>query len=311
MIYTFIEAQKANHRVSVMCRALKVSKSGFYGWRDRAPSARAHANAHPKEKIARIHRDSRETYEAPRIHFELRMLGVRCARKRVARLMREAGLCGCGGRRRKVRTTLRSQTKRIPPAPDLVKRDFTPEAPDRLWVADITYVRTWEGWLYLSFVLDAYSRMVVGWSMANNLRTELVLDAVNMAIYTRRPQPGLIHYSDRGSQYTSVEFGGRLIKARLLPSMGSVADAYDNSMAESFVSTLKRKLIHRHSWTCPRAPVLRVNSGNRASKYSARLYVERLPSPDETSWRERRRGTGAESAPHLHRNPLPDVVLDA
>jgi putative transposase len=231
-----------------MCRALKVSKSGFYCWRDRAPSARAQADALLSEKIIRIHRDSHETYGAPRIHFELRALGVRCARKRVARLMREAGLFGCGGRRKKVRTTLRSRTERIPPAPDLVKRNFTPEAPDRLWVADITYVRTWEGWLYLSFVLDTYSRKIVGWSMANHLRTELVLDALNMAIYNRRPAAGLIHHSDRGSQYTSVEFGSRLREEGLLPSMGSVADAYDNSMAESFVSTLKRELIHRHSW---------------------------------------------------------------
>ncbi len=249
MIYTFIETQKTNHRVNVMCRVLKVSKSGFYGWRDRAPSARAQDDAVLSEKIVRIHRDSRETYGAPRIHFELRMLGVRCARKRVARLMREAELFGCGGRRRrKARTTLRSRTERTPPAPALVKRNFTPEAPDRLWVADITYVRTWEDWLYLSFVLDTYSRRIVGWSMANNLKTELVLDAVNMAIYTRRPSPGLIHHSDRGSQYTSVEFGSRLREAGLLPSMGSVADAYDNSVAESFVSTLKRELIHRHSW---------------------------------------------------------------
>jgi len=232
-----------------MCRTLKVSKkSGFYGWRDRAPSARAQADVLLSEKIVHIHRDSHKTYGAPRVHFELRMLGVRCARKRVARLMRQAGLFGCGGRRRKARTTLRSQTESTLPAPDLVKRNFTPEAPDRLWVADITYVRTWEGWLYLSFVLDTYSRRIVGWSMANNLKTELVLDALNMAIYTRRPAPGLIHHSDRGSQYTSVEFGSRLKEAGLLPSMGSVADAYDNSMAESFVSTLKRELIHRHSW---------------------------------------------------------------
>ena len=248
MIFTFIEAQKANHRISRMCRALRVSKSGFYGWRDRSPSARARADALLSEKIARIHRDSRETYGAPRIHFELRTLGVRCARKRVARLMRQAGLFGCGGRKRKARTTMRSRTELTPPAPDLVKRDFIPEAPDRLWVADITYVSTWEGWLYLAFVLDTYSRRIVGWSMANNLRTELVLDALNMAIYTRRPSPGLIHHSDRGSQYTSVEFSGRLREAGLLSSMGSVADAYDNSMAESFVSTLKRELVHLHSW---------------------------------------------------------------
>ena len=227
---------------------MKVSKSGFYGWRDRAPSARAQADALLSEKIVCIHRDSRETYGAPRIHFELRTLGIRCARKRVARLMRLAGIFGCGAHRRKAPTTLRSQTERTLPAPDLVKRNFSPKAPDRLWVADITYVRTWEGWLYLAFVLDTHSRRVVGWSMANNLRTELVLETVNMAIYTRRPSPGLIHHSDRGSQYTSVEFGSRLREEGVLPSMGSVADAYDNSMAESFVSTLKRELIHRHSW---------------------------------------------------------------
>jgi putative transposase len=234
--------------VSAMCRTLKVSKSGFYGWRNRPPSDRARADTILLEQIARIHKDSRQTYGAPRIHFELRVLGVRCARKRVARLMRESGLFGCGGCRRKICTTHRSHTERTRPAPDLVERNFTPEAPDRLWVADITYVRSWEGWLYLSFVLDTYSRKIVGWSMANNLRTGLVLDALNMAIYTRRPQPGLIHHSDRGSQYTSVEFSSRLKEAGLLPSMGSVADAYDNSMAESFVSTLKRELIHRHSW---------------------------------------------------------------
>ena len=186
-----------------MCRALKVSKSGFYGWRDRPPSARAQADARLLEKIARIHKDSRETYGAPRIHFELRTLGVRCARKRVARLMREAGLFGCGGRRREAPTTLRPSTERTPPAPDLVERNFTPGAPNRLWVADITYVRTWEGWLYFAFVLDAYSRKIVGWSMANNLKTDLVLDALNMAIYTRRPSPGLIHHSDPGVASTA------------------------------------------------------------------------------------------------------------
>ena len=248
MIYAFVEAEKANYRVHTMCRALKVSKSGFYGWRERPLSARAKADAVLSERIEHIHRDSRGTYGAPRIHFELRALGLRCARKRVARLMRGAGLYGCGGRRRKVRTTRRAQPERIPPAADLVKRNFAPEAPDRLWVADITYIRSWEGWLYLSFILDTFSRRIVGWSMSNHLRTELVLDALNMSLYNRRPAPGLIHHSDRGSQYTSVEFGGRLKEAGLLPSMGSVADAYDNSMAESFVSTLKRELVHRHSW---------------------------------------------------------------
>lgn len=234
--------------MSTMCRTLKVSKSGYYGWRERPPSRRAKADAALCEQIERIHWQSRGTYGAPRIHFELRTLGVRCARKRVARLMRRLGLFGCGGRRR-ARTTRRAAAEgHVIEVPDLVKRNFAPQAPDRLWVADITYIRSWEGWLYLSFVLDAFSRKVVGWSMANHLRTELVLDALSMALYNRRPAPGLIHHSDRGSQYTSVEFGGRLREAGLLPSMGSVADAYDNSMAESFVSTLKRELIHRHSW---------------------------------------------------------------
>jgi putative transposase len=250
VIYGFVEAQKANHPVSTMCRTLKVSKSGYYGWRERPPSERSKADAVLCEQIERIHKQSRGTYGAPRIHSELRTLGIRCARKRVAKLMGETGLFGCGGRRRARTTTTRRATAKedLLKVPDLVKRDFTPVAPDRLWVADITYIRSWEGWLYLSFVLDAFSRRIVGWSMANHLRAELVLDALNMAIYNRRPAAGLIHHSDRGSQYTSVEFGKRLTEAGLLPSVGSVGDAYDNSMAESFVSTLKRELIHRHSW---------------------------------------------------------------
>ena len=242
-----MEAEKANHSVGALCRALRISKSGYYGWRRRPPSARAKADAALVEKIGRVHRDSRGTYGASRIHAELRATGLRCGKKRIARLMRAAGLVGCGGRRR-TRTTRRGEAERAPPALDLVMRNFTPEAPDRLWVADITYARSWEGWLYLAFVLDAYSKKVVGWSMANHLRTELVLDALNMAIHNRRPAAGLVHHSDRGSQYTSVEFGGRLKEAGLLPSMGSVADAYDNAPAESFVSTLKRELLHRHSW---------------------------------------------------------------
>jgi putative transposase len=181
------------------------------------------------------------------VHAELRASGIRCGKKRVARLMRKAALVGCGGRRR-VGTTRSYLLKRAPAAPDLVMRNFTPEGPERLWVADITYARSWEGWLYLAFVLDAFSRKVVGWSMANHLRTELVLDALNMAIHNRCPAPGLVHHSDRGSQYTSVEFGKRLKEAELLPSMGSVADAFDNALAESFISTLKRELLHRHSW---------------------------------------------------------------
>lgn len=162
--------------------------------------------------------------------------------------MRRAGVFGCGGRRRRGRTTQRAQNEHPSPALDLVKRNVTSRAPERLWVVDIIYVRSWEGWLYLSFVLDMHSRSVVEWSMSDRLRTELVLDALNMSLYNRCSEPGLIHHSDRGSQYTSVEFGGRLKEAGLLPSMGSVVDTYDNSMAESFVSIPKRELMYRHSW---------------------------------------------------------------
>jgi putative transposase len=145
-----VEAEKANHSIGTLCRVLRVSKSGYYGWKSRPPSARSKADAVLTERIERIHRDSREIYGAPRIHAELRVLGIRCARKRVARLMRETGLIGCGGRRRHARTTRRDSLERAPAAPDLVKRNFVPEAPDRLWVADITYARSWEGWLYLA-----------------------------------------------------------------------------------------------------------------------------------------------------------------
>jgi putative transposase len=204
VIYGFVEAEKANHPVSTMCRTLKVSKSGYYGWRERPPSQRTKADVVLFEQIERIYHQSRGTYYgAPRIHFELRTLGVRCAKKRIARLRRRrSGLFGCGGRRRVSTTRGVAAKERLVEVPDLVKRNFVPEAPDRLWVSDITYLRSWEGWLYLSFVLDTYSRRIVGWSMANHLRTELVLDALNMAIYKRRPAPGLIHHSDRGSQYT-------------------------------------------------------------------------------------------------------------
>jgi putative transposase len=201
VIYSFIEVEKASNSIGTLCKILKVSKSGYYAWRGRTPSERAKADAVLTEHIERIHRDSKETYGAPRIYAELRVSGIRCARKRVARLMREAGLVGCGGRRRYARTTRRGGLEHAPAALDLVKRNFVPEAPDRLWVADITYARSWEGWLYLAFVLDAFSRKVVGWSMANHLRSELVLDALNMAIHNRCPAPGLVHHSDRGSQY--------------------------------------------------------------------------------------------------------------
>ncbi len=244
-IFRFIEAQKARHSVPHLCRMLGVSRSGYYAWRSRPPSERGRFDAVLTQKIETIHRQSRATYGAPRIHAELRALGIRCGRKRVAKLMRRVGLRGCL-RGRRMRTTYRKATQQV--APDLVSRDFASEAPDKLWVADITYVRTREGFLYLAFVLDAYSRKVVGWSMATHLRTELVVDALQMAIARRKPAPGLVHHSDRGVQYTSLSFGKRLEDQGVLPSMGRVGSAYDNALAESFIATLKCELLYRSSW---------------------------------------------------------------
>ena len=243
--FRLIEAEKATHSVPLLCRLLGVSRSGYYAWRSRPPSERARLDAVLSEKIEMIHRNSRATYGAPRVHAELRAIGIRCSRKRVARLMRRAKLRGCL-RGKKMRTTHRVALQQA--APDLVGRNFASEEPDRLWVADITYVRSKEGFVYLAFILDACSRKVVGWSMATHLRTELVVDALQMAIARRKPSPGLVHHSDRGVQYTSVSFGKRLEDEGLLPSMGRVGSAYDNALAEAFVATLKTELLYLSSW---------------------------------------------------------------
>jgi putative transposase len=243
--FRLIEAEKADHSVPRLCRVLGVSRSGYYAWKRRSPSERARFDAVLSEKIETIHRNSRATYGAPRVHAELRAIGIRCGRKRVARLMRQAKLRGCL-RGRRMRTTHRIALQQA--APDLVARNFSSGAPDRLWVADITYVRSGEGFLYLAFILDACSRRVVGWSMATHLRTELVVDALHMAVARRKPAPGLVHHSDRGVQYTSLSFGKRLEDEELLPSMGRVGSAYDNALAESFIATLKTELLYRNTW---------------------------------------------------------------
>src|SRR5690242_14984061 len=223
-----------------MCRLLGVSSSGYYAWMKRRPSRRAETDAASTGEIRAAHAASRGTYGAPRIHAELTAKGMRVGRKRVARLMSQTGLAGAS-RRKFVVTTVKSESRQ---APDLVERDFTASVPDRLWVADITYVPTWAGFLYLAVVLDAFSRRIVGWSMATTLATRLVLDALNMALMTRRPR-GVIHHSDQGSQYTSIAFGHRCREAGVRPSMGSVGDAYDNAMCESFFATLECELLER------------------------------------------------------------------
>ena len=227
--------------IATMCRLLGVSPAGYYAWRERPPSARAEADAVLTARIRAIHAASHGTYGAPRVHAELRAEGQRVGRKRVARLMRADGRAGVS-RRKGVRTTRRGEEAR--PAPDLVERDFTAEQPDRLWVADITYVPTWAGFLYLAVVLDAFSRRVVGWSMATHLRAQLVLDALNMAVRQRRPHE-VIHHSDQGAQYTSIAFGARCREAGVRPSMGSAGDCYDNALCEAFFATLECELLDR------------------------------------------------------------------
>ena len=240
-----MKANQASHSVRVMCRLLKVSKSGFYAWNDRAMAARERADIRLSAQIHAIHRRSRETYGAPRIHEELRMEHGCCVgRKRVARLMRAAGLKGVR-RNRYVVTTTRDREAAV--APDLVDRNFVVTRADQLWAADITYIPTWTGFLYLAIVLDAFSRKVIGWAMENHLRTELVLAALNMALAMRRPED-VIHHSDRGTQYTSIAFGLRCIEMGVRPSMGSTGDAYDNAMAESFFATLEIELLQRHAF---------------------------------------------------------------
>ncbi len=240
--FELIEAERASFPVPLMCRMLGVSRSGYYGWRGRPPSATERADANLTERIEEIHKRSRETYGSPRVHAELRALGTRCGRKRVERLMQEAGLRGCVRGRRK-RTTRRSGRAVV--AKDLPQRSFAATQIDKVWVADITYVVTREGFLYLAFILDVHSRRIVGWAMENHLRTEIVVDALQMAVWRRKPAPGLVHHSDQGVQYTALSFAERLREVGITPSMGRTGTALDNAMAESFVSTLKAELVSR------------------------------------------------------------------
>jgi putative transposase len=244
--YRLIDAEKAHHPVSQLARVLGVARAGYYAWACRPPSDRDRSDALLGEQIRQIHARSRGTYGAPRIHAELRLgLAIHVSRKRVARLMREYGLQGVHRRRR---GGLTRRDAAATPAPDLVQRRFVPPGPDQLWVADITQQHTDQGWLYLAVILDAFSRRVVGWSMTDHLRTELVLDALEMAISQRQPPPGLICHSDHGCQYTSFAYGRRLHASGLIASMGTVGDALDNAVAESFFATLECELLDRYPW---------------------------------------------------------------
>jgi putative transposase len=248
--YRFISAEKAHYPITILCRVLDVGRSGYYAWARRGVSARARADEALTAQIAQIHEASRRTYGIPRVRAALRARGVRCGSRRVARLMRAAGLVGCH-RRRRARTTVADPTHT--PAPNLVARDFAAPTPNRLWLGDITYVPTHEGWLYLAVLLDAHSRRVIGWAMADHLRAELALDALTMALDRRRPATGLVHHTDRGCQYTAGAYQEALTAQAIAASMSRTGDCYDNAMAESFFATLKAELIETRSWPTRRA----------------------------------------------------------
>jgi putative transposase len=248
MRFRLIEAERAQHPVSLLCGVLGVTRAGYYAWRQRKLCKRSLEDERLSALIAGIFEQSEQTYGVPRIHAELADdHGVRVGRKRVARLMRRLGIEGVSRRgKRRYKTTI--PATEAPSAPDLVRRSFQASGPNRLWVADITYVATWEGYLFLACVIDAWSRRIVGWSMRDDLKAELVVDALGMALTRRRPQPGLVHHSDRGSQYTSLAFGKTMQDAEILPSIGRRGDAFDNAVAESFFATLETELLDRRTF---------------------------------------------------------------
>ncbi|HKG36079.1 MAG TPA: IS3 family transposase [Solirubrobacterales bacterium] len=237
--FRFIRAERANHRISLLCRVLAVSRSGYYAWERRPEPPRRRDDRRLARAIGRIHARRRRAYGSPRVHAQLRREGVRVSRKRVERLMAEAGLRGAGRRRRRG-TTVRLRGVR--PAPDLVDRRFCARGPNQLWFADIREIATGEGRLYLAAVIDCYSRTVVGWAMAQRMDAELVVAALEMATVRRRPARGLIHHSDQGAQYTSVAFGLRARETGIRLSMGDRGSALDNAMAESFFATMEKEL---------------------------------------------------------------------
>ena len=264
-----MRANQASFPIARMARLLGVSRAGYYARLDRPPSAHAEADAALLRRIRTVHATSRQTYGAPRVHATLRAAGARHGCKRIARLMRSAGLIGASHRRGGPVTTRRDEAGR--PAPDLVDRNVTASGPNQLWVADITFIPAAAGFLYLAVVLDAWSRKVVGWATASHLRTELVLDALEMAVGQRRPRD-VIHHSDQGSQYTSLAFGKRCREAGVRPSMGSVGDAYDNALCESFFATLECELLARRRFASHAEARMAVFSYLEAWYNPARLH---------------------------------------
>jgi len=243
--FAFIAEEKAAFPIRLLCRTLRVSRAGFYAWQARPPAPRVQADIRLGLEIAAIHAGSRQRYGSPRIHAELAARGCHTSRKRVARLMRSHGLAA--RRRRRFRVTTHSQHP-FPVTPNVLARQFERRQPDQGWVTDITYIATGEGWLYLAVLLDLCSRLVVGWAMSERITDELTLDALGMALARRRPPHGLLHHSDRGSQYASSDYQRMLAQHGIVGSMSRQGNCWDNAVAESFFATVKVELVHDAAW---------------------------------------------------------------
>lgn len=246
MRFAFIEQHAAAHPVRLMCRVLEVSPSGYYAWRSRPESPRAASNRQLVGEIRRLAARHQGRYGSPRMHAALRAQGHRCSRGRVERLMRQHRIRALAGRRYRPCTTDSRHTLAV--APNLLAQRFEASAPNRVWLADITYIPTAEGWLYLAAVLDVATRKIVGWAMRDHMQTELALSALMMAVQRQRPALGLIHHSDRGSQYAAEAYVSQLASIGAVPSMSRTGNCYDNAPMESFFHTLKVELVHQHRW---------------------------------------------------------------
>jgi len=256
--FRFVEAEAAQFPVSLLCKTVGVSRQGFYAWKRRPPSARELVDRQLRKRIRQIYSETEEIYGAPRIYSELRLgEGIRVGKKRVARLMRQLGLRGADGKRGGPRTTVRDPKR--PSAPDLVDRDFARAEPNRLWVCDLKYVQTGQGFLFLAAVQDVFSRRIIGWSMRDDLKAELVLDALGMAVSVRGADAGgVIAHSDHGSQYTSLVYGAYAKQSRIDLSMGSIGDPWDNALAETFFASLTKELLHRERFATREQARLRI-----------------------------------------------------